>query len=276
MSFEVKVIEDSISPAGKRITSLQLRYPRFIHAEFMTHRVFSRNASSSRAIPVEKMIDSIIQDTAMPIHWGKNRPGMQANEELSEEGKTEAKDIWLQARDRAIVEAQNMIRLGGHKQIVNRLLEPFMHINVLVTATEWDNFFELRCHRDAQPEIRVLAEMMRDAMSGSTPQSLFYYQWHLPYVLPEERLSLPVQDCLMISTARSARVSYLTHDARKPDPGEDMRLFHRLVGAVPLHASPCEHQATPASEADTRSRNFIGWIQYRDLFESTRPAIDGS
>lgn len=284
MSFSAIVIADSIAHNGKRITTLQLKYPRFIHAEFMTHRVFSRNASSSRAIPVEKMIESIVNDTAMPVHWGKNQPGMQADEECdnlvqaniyqyalkrSVDVDLPKVEAWLEARDRAIDMATAFHKAGYHKQIVNRLLEPFMHINVLVTATEWDNYFELRLHRDAQPEIRVLSEHMKVAMDYSTPKETPYREWHLPYITDEDREQLDVADLLKVSTARCARVSYLTHDARRPDPAEDLRLYERLIGSVPLHASPCEHQASPAVMEDDRFANFKGWIQYRGIVETT-------
>lgn len=141
MTISAIVIADTISPAGKRITTLQLRYPRMVHSEFMTHRVFSRNASSSRAIPVERLIEDVLRDTAMPIHWGKNQPGMQARKKhdapvLLDGTFVSNENAWLAARDQAIEAARAFTKAGYHKQIVNRLLEPFAHINVVVTATE--------------------------------------------------------------------------------------------------------------------------------------------
>ena len=174
---------------------MQLRYPKFIHGEFMTHRVFSRNASSSRAIPVERMIEDAIRDPAMPSFWGKNQPGMSAAEELDDaepkyvgrEGgliteRESAKYRWLKARYNAIKECQNLIKLGTHKQIVNRLIEPWCHINVVVSATEWANFFALRCHSGAQPEMKALADAMFDAGMSSIPVALMAGEWHCPYV----------------------------------------------------------------------------------------------
>lgn len=267
MTIEAKVIADSIGPHSPRLTTLQLRYPRFIHAEFMTHRVFSRNASSSRAIPVEKQIALIKEDTAMPLHWGKNQPGMQAFEEsdayINIAGKPVAytsQEAWLEARDRAIAVAEAYHAAGYHKQIVNRILEPFAHISVVVTATDFENFFWLRRHKDAQPEIKILADNMFWAMEASEPVELGYKEWHLPYVTQEDRDKVfdltamyhasddidPWTEMLIkISVARCARVSYLTHDGKKPDVHKDMALYERLVGSEPLHASPAEHQARP-------------------------------
>ena len=144
-----------------------------------------------------------------------------------------------------------------------------MHINVLVTATEWDNFFSLRIHPDAQPEIHILAKRMKDQMDASTPTPLALNQWHLPYVSQEELESHPITTCIRLSVARCARVSYLTHDGATPEVEKDVALYERLVGSVPLHASPAEHQGTPSVHADVSFANFKGWIQYRGLIENT-------
>ncbi|MBD9544220.1 FAD-dependent thymidylate synthase [Ensifer sp. ENS04] len=300
MTITAIVIKDSINTDGQRITTLQLRYPRFIHAEFMTHRVMSRNASSSRAIPVHRLIQDIIDDTAMPMHWGKNQPGMQAREEHTEVVNLPAFDLkpvgsspqlwtygelalhgspspyripatrgvireaaWIDARDYAIAVARAFDTAGYHKQIVNRLLEPFTHINVVVTATDWDNFFTLRDHPDAQPEIQVLAREIKAAMAASTPIEMGDGDWHLPYVTDEDQAS--PDDLIKVSVARCARVSYLTHDGRKTTVEEDVELHDRLVVAEPLHASPAEHQATPFG---ARDKNFNGWRQYRSILET--------
>ena len=309
MTITAEVIADSVSDAGRRITTLQLRYPKFIHGEFMTHRVFSRNASSSRAIPVERLIQDVVDDPVYPSYWGKNQRGMQAAEECTARIWLNALENWAQndysreqawdvARDHAVDLAQRFSDAGYHKQIVNRLLESFCHINVVVTATEWSNFFALRCHPDAQPEMRLLAEAMRDAMAASTPRLLAFnpdnpFHWHLPYVGEDEWKNWPQdlveggdgysgQECrdnlIKLSVSRCARVSYLTHEGKAPNVEEDFKLYDRLIGSVPLHASPCEHQATPDTVEDRLSEskygiiawknyrlhgNFIGWIQYR-------------
>ena len=265
MKIEAKIIADSISTAGKRITTMQLCYPRFIHSEFMTHRMFSRNAMSSRAVPVAKMIEQVRNDPAMPIHWGKNQPGMQAHEELKGKSKSNAIENWKQAAVYAAETAVYLSADGAHKQIVNRILEPFQWMHTVVTATEWDNFFELRCHPDAQPEINALACAMRDAMQASTPTERLEYEWHLPYVSDDERELNTTDKLRKISAARCARVSYLKHDGTAPNTDEDLKLFERLAGGKPIHASPLEHQATPMTAY--RSRNFIGWLQFREVYE---------
>lgn len=274
--IEAKVIEHSISDAGKPLVTIQARYPRFIHAEVMTHRVFSRNASSSRAIPVAKMIEQVRTAPAMPIHWGKNQPGMQAHEQLTGDELLRAKAMWGYAADTAANFAEHMDKLGAHKQVANRILEPFLHISVIITATEWENFFALRDHEDAQPEIRELAIQMKNAMAASTPKlrprnRLTADGWHLPYVTWSERVRYNDQPELLakLSAARCARVSYLLVDGAIPSIEKDLALYDRLVGSVPLHASPIEHQAYPLPLPTQRSNNFVGWRQYRELVEQT-------
>jgi hypothetical protein len=278
MTITAKTIADSISPEGIRLSTLQLRYPKFIHGEFMTHRVFSRNASSSRAIPVDRLIKDVMEDPAMPIHWGKNQKGMQAEQECdtpvqygiiprsnhigtwNEAAYITNEEAWLKARDNAVGMARAFTQAGYHKQIVNRLLEPFCHINVVVTATEFSNFFALRDHPDAQPEIRELAQRMKEAMAASTPKLLQPGEWHLPYVDDD---SLTADVAIRLSVARCARVSYLTQDGRKPEIAEDLALYDRLIAGVPLHASPAEHQGTPDWSKPYYHGNFKSWIQYR-------------
>lgn len=269
MTFHAKIVADSIC-TNKRITTVELQYPRFIHGEVMTHRVFSRNAMSSRAIPVGKMIDQVRENPAMPIHWGQNQPGMQAGQEIQHVGA--AKDQWRRAAQAAAIVAEDMVKLGLHKQVANRILEPFQWMRTLVTATEWENFFELRCHPDAQPEFQHLAYMLRDALAASTPVARIPHEggpdsWHLPYVRDDERRLYRVDVLLKLSTARCARVSYLTHDGANPNVDQDIALYERLVGSSPIHASPCEHQAFPAKFANERSRNFIGWVQHRQYID---------
>ena len=300
MSLNVQIIADSINESGNRLTTFQLRYPRFIHAEFMTHRMLSRNASSSRAIPVKRLIQDVIDDPAVPWHWGKNQKGMQAGEEWNAEvpigfGSDDyifgtREEAWLVARDHAIQMAQMFDAVGYHKQIVNRLLEPFSHINVVVTATEWANFFHLRDHPDAEPHIHDLAHEMRRQLNASTPHVLHQGEWHLPYVTNKDWSCYSpdhihggdgdiyedvVADLLKVSVARCARVSYLTHDGKPTTITEDIALYDRLVGSVPLHASPTEHQATPDIHAAVSGSwlnpqlhgNFVGWLQFRKTLD---------
>lgn len=284
MTITAQIIADSVSQYGKRITTLQLRYPRFIHSELMTHRVLSRNASSSRAIPVERLIADVVSDTAMPIHWGKNEPGMQARAEhdapvVFRHDTVPPEIAWTRARDVAVDAARRFDKAGYHKQIVNRLLEPFAHINVVVTATEWENFFELRDHPDAQPEFAELAGQMRVAMDLSSPRLIREGEWHLPYLRETLADVKRMRDdvsvgpptevvACQISAARCARVSYLTHDGKVTTLEEDMRLYARLAAGRPRHASPLEHQATPAMDGDLTA-NLRGWQSFRTQEELT-------
>ena len=282
MPITAKIIEDSISKEGKRLTTLQLMYPRFIHSEVMTHRVFSRNASSSRAIPVKKMIQMVREEPATPIHWGLNKPGMQADEQLTGIDLVRAKRLWEEAAILAARQAELMTEIDLHKQVANRILEPFQHISVVLTATEFDNWFELRDHPDAQPEIQMLAMQMGIVMSCSEPKSLLPGEWHLPYVTEEERndgffKANPDNAEILrkVSAARCCRVSYLKHDGTAASIADDLDLCDKLVGARPLHASPFEHQATPDSFVKAHGYynthlhgNFVGWVQYRKTIEN--------
>lgn len=277
MTISAKVVEDSetVTPSGKviRLTTIEARYPRFIHAEVMTHRMFSRNASSSRAIPTKRAVKMIREDPAMPIHWGANQKGMQAEREMSAVPKALVRFLWLMGMWIMTTIALLADRLGAHKQIVNRLCEPWAHITVVISATEWANFFALRRHPDAQPEIQALAEEIYQAISWSDPQYLNAGEWHLPYIdenydLREARVyaAQTGQDVIDIlkqmSAARCARVSYLTHDGKNPTVEQDVMLYKRLAGSAPIHASPLEHQATPTNEEDFVA-NFQGWKQFR-------------
>lgn len=290
--------------AGKRITTLELNYPRFIHAEFMTHRMFSRNASSSRAIPVERALEAIATYPAMPIHWGKNQPGMQADEEwdspivfydqlTGEKGAICGKEeAWSLEASRTSHVARMYAKAGYHKQIVNRITEPYQFIRVVVTATEWDNFFKLRLHEAAQPEIYELARCMFEVMDKSIPKDLDEDEWHTPYV--DDGFSRN-GDAMLLSAAKCARVSYKSHDNTDTTKEEDLALAKRLWDME--HMSPFEHQALPMAiepvsmvegglvfedgitHFDRRGRawsgNFCGWVQYRKLVEqSIERALD--
>lgn len=270
--FEAKVIEhSSTSRHSVELVTLQLRYPRFIHAEFLTHRAFSRNSSSSRAIPVAKMIEQVRNDPAMPVQWGKNQPGMQAREELRGDERMAALCRWRDAGFKAAYEAEWLAKTGAHKQIVNRILEPFQWMHTVVTATEWDNFFALRDHPDAQPEIQHLAKLMRAAIAKSNPDDRAASGWHLPYITDAEReeWSVAPHRLASMSAARCARVSYLKHDGTAPSEEDDIALFRRLVGSKPIHASPTEHQAYPVSQglSPGMCNNFRGWAQFRSVVE---------
>lgn len=267
MTCEVKIIEDSINPHnGVRLTTFQLKYWRGFHSELMTHRMFSRNASSSRAIPINTFLKQVWNNPAGPIHWGANQPGMKARTELTGFKKWFAEHTWSFTGKVVcgLVWLVNKVS-KPHKQTFNRLLEPWQYISVIITATEWDNWFYLRDHHDAQPEIKELASAMKLAMDVSEP---IKREFHLPFVTKDEREKYDVETCMKISTSRCARVSYLTHDGRVPVFEKDMELYNNLVGSVPIHASPTEHPAH-AVETDSYIKNFRGWSQHRVDVEKT-------
>lgn len=272
-----KIIADSVGYYGgamSRLTTIQLRYPRLVHSETMTHRVFSRNASSSRAIPVAKMIEQVRNDPAAPYVWTTNKPGMQGDVVTDPELIAKYDQMWIEAANQAADNAEVLMGEGLHKQVVNRILEPFQWISVIVTATEWANWFELRNHKDADPTIKRLAEVMLAAMEASEPKHLIAGEWHLPYVSKEEKSALPIATLVKISAARCARVSYLTHDGEFPDVDKDIALYERLVGSRPLHASPIEHQARVINLNNDEiglNGNFSPlWVQHRKLLETER------
>jgi len=286
MTISAKVIAASrrLDRGSKPLITMELRYPRFIHAEFMTHRVFSRNASSSRAVPVKKMIQDVIDDPAMPVRWGANQPGMQDAGDhdaivhtMTYSGMSPS-NAWLEARDCAVEIARGFADAGYHKQVVNRLLEPFAHITVIVTSTEWSNFFALRCHEAADPTMRALADEMRVAHKGAQLKTLSKREWHLPYIVEGDvykaaQIGGPLdtdRTLRLVSAARCARVSYLNHDGSAPDMERDLKLANELLASK--HMSPFEHQGRPDIELEKTERwgNFKGWIQSRMEFEAER------
>ena len=273
MKITAKVIADSISQAGVRILTMELEYPRFIHSEFMTHRVFSRNAASSRAIPIETMMKQVTTNPARPVHWGLNQAGMQADNEV-EVSAVKCMKTWKAAAARAVESAKELQELGLHKQIVNRVLEPFQMMKTVVTSTEWENFFMLRDHKDAQPEIAVLARRMKEAQETSEPLLIDSNEWHVPYVNRKRGVHgelvyfigkdiISEEDALKVSASCCAQVSY-----RKTDKGigKALKIYDMLVNNKPVHASPFEHQGRPIL-LEKFSGNLRGYQQYRKLIE---------
>lgn len=262
--YSAKILLDSVNPVGVRLTSFEITYPRFVHSELLTHRVFSRNSSSSRAIPVQKMFEQVLKDPVIPIYWGKNQKGMQAEVEIPGEDQKLALAAWLKGRDQAIVLGQSLLDLKLHKQIVNRVLEPWMWITVIVTGTDWDNFYNLRDNSEAQPEIQKIAKMMYSFHQDSIPTPLKSGEWHLPFILPEDRKDLSQEDLVKVCVGRCARVSYLTHDGRK-DYQADLSLYQSLLEDG--HMSPMEHAAISTTSLE-RLGNFRGWMQHRKLISN--------
>lgn len=237
---------------------MELTFPRFVLSEWNTHRELSRNAASSRAIPVQKMLERVKQDPAIPCFWGAAQKGMQADHEVADPAR--AKDLWLEARDEAVKSAEKMLEIGLHKQLANRVLEPFYWVTVVASATNWANFFWLRCSRDAQPEIRKIAVMALVAYRRNEPTPLAEGEWHTPLIFSEDE-GLDEETRIKVSVARCARVSYLTHDGRR-DIQADLDLYERLKSSG--HWSPFEHVARACREP-VRSGNFWGWEQWRKL-----------
>lgn len=312
--ISAEMVLDSISPQGNRLTTMLLRYPKFIHGEFMTHRVFSRNASSSRAVPVSKNIEEVRSDElrAAPVFWGEEQKGMSPGGELSREIPPQrhgsdvisdyeaANRYWRQGALNAANIAESMVNLGVHKSIINRVLEPFLHINVLVTATEWENFFGLRLDKAADPTMRKLAESMWVVFDSGNPMTLKPGEWHTPWVstedmaecmkAAEEHYPTPASEiAIRVSVARCARLTYRSFiTGKRSTVSEDRELYSKLILSKPIHASPAEHQATPdwlypqagglgKWAMPLQHGNFIGWRQYRKTLEgeSRAPLPDG-
>lgn len=291
MTIKATIIADSINAKGVRLTTFEFEYPRFIHAEVMTHRMLSKNAASSRAIPIKAMHETIRKDPAMPIYWGKNQAGMQAKEELNEAELQNVQKYWKWAMVDALDWSRMMDTQGLHKQIANRVTEPFQTMKTIISGTEWTNFFWLRNHPDAQPEFQRLAESAQAAMNISKPELLQPDEWHLPYIkfyrdgsgvlhyIDNEGFTLTMEDARIISASCCAQVSY-----RKSDDSfqKALAIFDRLVNTSPVHASPVEHQATPMRDGTAFgdwpdgmthikkngsrwSGNFQEFVQFRQL-----------
>lgn len=293
--FQVKIIADSLAPCGKRLTTITARYPRIVHSEIMTHRDRERNAASSRAIPWPVMCEQIQNHPFVPISWGLEQSGMQMGEPIPPELADYANQLWLEARDAMVDYANSIANIGKtynrhhrltsgprpeyedikiHKSLPNRLTEPWMYITVVMSATEWENFFRLRCHPDTEQHFRKIAEMIRTIKNQSIPVQLKDGKWHLPFIIPQdyvdssELVNNREEDVALIknvSVARCARVSYLTHEGKR-SLTKDVELFHRLAtGSDFGHFSPFGHIASASSEL-VRSGPFIGFNQYRKEF----------
>lgn len=300
MKISATIIADSINEFGVRGTTLELHYHRYILPEFNTHRAFARNGASSRAIPTAKLIEAALSERVEPLEWGLNQSGMQAFTIADAELELEGRSIWNEARNDAIRHAMRLNEKGFAKQIVNRVLEPFLSTRTVVTSTDWANFMALRDHKDAQPEIRELARQIVSVMEASTPRLLDLDEWHIPYILPEDeariaqfreeggmdvinsirRLINPLETSwfrvsddllllkLAISAARCARVSYRTVEGKPTDFHADLVLFERLVKSQPVHASPTEHQLTPwPVPKDRLTRNFTHYAPFRAVIK---------
>ena len=265
----VKIVADSINTfTGDRITTFVLpRFPKVLLQELNTHRAFSRNAASSRAIPVEKMIERVQSDPYIP-KFTKAKKGMSGIEDDDQLFQEESELTWLRTLDWAIQGARKLLDIGVHKQNANRLLEPFARVPVIVTATEWDNFFKLRCDQAAHPDFREVAILMQKAMARSEPVGVSVGAWHIP-LFDESMIEVAPEVQRVMATARCARVSYTRHDGSAPTLDDDRRLHNSLLENG--HLSPFEHCAK-AITRDPGTRNFRGWKSYRATLEDERLA----
>ena len=258
-SIYAKVIRDSIAPSGYRLLTIEAQSPRFILAEINTHRRFSRNSASSRAVPIELEIQRLLDNPFIPSPFTKNQKGMAGNTPLDEADQAKARAYWLAARDKIVTTIKMLSDVKVHKQHANRLGEPFQWHKCIISSTNWDNFMWQRVNPQAQPEFHELAEAIKEAIKNSIPDELPAGAWHLPYISNEERLRYDLQILLRVSVARCARISYRKHDSER-DIMEDVEMYDRLASAP--HPSPFEHVAQ-AVHYELRSGNFVGWHQHR-------------
>ena len=301
--INVRLIAHSTSDLDNQIATFELEYPRYIHSEIMTHRMFSRNAQSSRAVPVAKTSEINALNPVKPLLWGKNKAGMSSVEELEGSELLVAKMHWSNAAEESFNRSKQMSDAGLHKQWANRITEWCSRIKVVVTATEWDNYFWLRDDEDAaQPEIVYLARKMKEVLNASTPELLSPGEWHTPYVEHKRGADgvlryfdtngnqLTTEEALKISASCCGQVSY-----RKLDDSKEkaLEIYQKLFSGPKPHLSPVEHQATPIdhhkmtnftnssdpfswehgithmdSNYDLWSANFKGWIQYRQILST--------
>lgn len=285
-----RVVAYSISEeTGERVCTFEVEVPRLIWSEVMTHRLFSRNAASSRAIPVSRMIEMVREKPAMPVRFGANQAGMQDSGEICGVDKygndllTISKARWIEASKMAASFAQEFADNGLHKQVCNRLIEPFQYIKAVITFTGFGaNFFGLRDHEDADPTICEMAQAMQEAMDTAVPTYMLPGDWHLPYYKDGtfiKGMDRDLEQAKRISASCCAQVSFrkLDDSSEKAD-----KVFERLVESKPVHASPTEHQATPLKkgvgfrspyvthidrEGNPWSGNFRNWGQMRQVIE---------
>ena len=282
-----RIVADSITDRGCRLTTFILVFPRFILAELNTHRMFSRNSASSRARPFKVMLKDVVDDPFIPIKWMAAHKGMQGTAYLNEADSFAAVEHWLKSRDLAVQQAIELDKMQVTKQLVNRILEPYMWHEVIVTATDYENFFALRAHADAEIHIAALAEAMLLAYNNSTPTRLVAEQWHIPFgdrfdhdklaALVDNTSPLPTEEQIErlkkeIACARCARISYKPFgNEDQYDYAADRKLFRSLVDGG--HMSPLEHCARVMTSTEFDERyangycgNFRGFVQYRKMF----------
>lgn len=262
----VKVLADSVSSLdhSKRLITFECIFWRAILPELTRHRTLSLTVRSSRATPSSLALEEVKTSPWGPKEWGMNQKGMTAAEQIAPQLQSLARYIWYSCAANNVKMAEQLVKMEVHKQVVNRLLEPYMCTHVVVSGTEWDNFFKLRISDEAQPEMRDLAVAMKEAMNRSTPTELLPGQWHMPYISEEERKVVSPDDLRLVSAARCARVSYKAFDG-STSIEKDLELAKKLL--TNGHMSPFEAVATPCTEQEYRLSNFKGWNQLRKFVE---------
>lgn len=270
MPIYAKILADSLNiETEDRLTTMEVEYPLYIHNEIMTHRAMSKNSASSRAIPVAKRLQRVLDDPVIPTVWPKNEPGMSASINLTGEEARIAKSFWLAGASTAVTTAKQMADAGVHKQIANRVVEPWCWMKTIISATEWENFFSLRCAKDAHPDLQELAFQMLDVLVLSKPEPLMNGEWHIPFGdwMPA---GLGIVQKTKVAIARCARISYLTQDGVL-DVEKDYELYDRLLASK--HMSPFEHVAFASAQSIFKG-NFKGWIQHRKCIEGENRRCD--
>lgn len=281
MGISAEVLADS-TYGETRLITLEVELHRFILSENNTHKAQSRNIQSSRAIPILRQLEQISNDPAMPVEWRKNKSGMVAGEEMSEEEAEKAKKVILWMRDCCVMGVKELHEIGLAKQWANRYVEPWMFTKGVVTATynDWQAMFKLRTHYAAQPEIRELFKQIRDAIEESSTQTLKEGEMHLPYVEHGEfPMSLylskvdRMRDMIKVSASCVAQVSYRRLDTSSEKAEVVYEMLNLPENGVypedPPHFSPTEHIAMAKDNDGSLSGNFHSkdFVQYRKLLE---------
>ena len=303
---------DSINVAtGNRATTILLtRFPYTLIQEPATHRLISqgtaqyftealdninpfgpfiaRSSASTRAIPVEKLIQKVLDDPFIPT-WSKHQKGMSGIEDNDLEFQERMDLVHRRHLNTAIAEAREMVALGAHKQHINDLLKPWLRIPILATATEkgWNNFFQLRTDKPCRPEFREYAIWIKEAYDNSKPKELRPGEWHIPF---SEHMHEDIVDdieMIKIASARCARLSYASHDG-EISKERDLSLAESLINDG--HMGPFEHSLLAVEPIETLdldnldlkvgrikdkqgkfktvyTRNFDGFYSYRAVLE---------
>lgn len=252
-------------PTGKRVATFVVAIPKFIQAHINSHRALSRNSGSSRAMPLKIVRERVLKNPFIPVEFAKNRPGMRGGVLFSDTKQAMLRSLWLGARIIPCFIHWFFEKAGLHKEIANRVIEPWMFVEVIITATEWNNFINLRGDDAAQPEIQIVAKEIKNLLEISKPEKLEVGEWHTPFISVSDKENVSQEDILKISAARCARVSYKLYDGQVSNLEKDKALCDQLISQG--HWSPFEHIATPLTDLKN-SGNFVGWLQYRKQFDT--------